>query len=201
MQLTAFRVATWDTPLWVSANRRPSRYSPGGDIVQYWALDPLTPWAELLRYHDIRSADEARELRLRPWVARFELPDDFLELTFANSKSFGLEPDWLVADDHSGCQNWALANSAIEGLVAPSAALPGTRILVLFGPRVRVSFEVAPIDVMIDVPTDPVAEIGVAVEDILRMVRWRGDPHAGHSAWLAGDPPPEPPRVRVLPLP
>jgi hypothetical protein len=42
-----YRVADWDTPLWVNPNRSPSRWWTPGAIVQYWSLHPLTPWRSI----------------------------------------------------------------------------------------------------------------------------------------------------------
>ena len=195
--VTAFRLANWDTPLWVAPNRRASRYfSAGVQVVQYWSLHPLTPWAEHLRYHGVRDPDEAGQLLVRPWVATLDLPAGLLDLTFDNAAEHGLDPGALVEDDWSECQRWAASLTA-PGLLVPSAALPGTRNLVLFGPRVRSRYGLPPTRPDLDVPCDPVAEWSVVLGDLLDRIRWRGDPHKGYEAWQAGADEPLPPIVTV----
>lgn len=196
MRVEAYRLANWDTPLWISPNRRPSRFVADGQIVQYWSLHPLTPWAEFLRFHNVTDPDEAGELLLRPWVAELQLPEDTIEVDFDNARDFGIEPEALVEEDHSRCQAWA-ASLAVPAMIVPSAALPGTRNLIVFGPRVRTRYGVEPLDPGLDVPCDPVANLSVVVEDLLLHVRWRGTPHAGHASWSTGGGPVEPPSVVV----
>ncbi len=137
--VVAFRLANWDTPLWASPNRRASRYGLAGTVVQYWSLHPLTPWAEQLRFHDVRDVAEARELMMRPWVAEIDPPRGTLEVDFAGATQHGIQPADLVDDDWSACQQWA-ASLGAPALIVPSAALPGTRTLVLLGPRVRAPY-------------------------------------------------------------
>ena len=78
---------------------------------------------------------------------------------------------------------------------------PRTKNLILFGPRVRVRYGVDPLEVGLDVPCDPVANLSVVVEDLLAHVRWRGAPHAGYDAWAAGEPSVTPPVVAVSRMP
>ncbi len=141
----AFRLANWDTPLWASPNRRESRFTSGGDVVQYWSLHPLTCWAELLRFHGVTDPSEAMELRARPWVASIEVPSDTLHVSFANAAHHGIAPAALVDDDWATCQRWASSLTA-SAIVVPSAALPGTENLVVFGPRVRSRYGLTPFD-------------------------------------------------------
>lgn len=193
----AFRLANWDTPLWVSPNRRDSRFVvAGGEIVQYWCLHPLSCWAEHLRFHGIRDPLEAKELTSRPWVASLSLPDDTAHLTFDNAASEGIDPDALVDEDWTRCQRWAAARRP-AAIVVPSAALPGTTNVVIFGKRVRAPYGVAPFDPAVDVPSDPVADISTVVPTLLPHVRWRGEPHGGYEAWMRGEPEPVPPLVRL----
>lgn len=133
--LTAFRFSNWDTPLWASANRRPGRFGVVGDTVQYWCLHPFGCWAEHLRLHNITDLDEAAELRPRPWVARVPPVPEIPRLTSDNAASHGLDAESLVDDDWSACQRWARVNAGLGAVIAPSAALPGTENLILFGPR------------------------------------------------------------------
>jgi hypothetical protein len=195
--VAAFRISSWDTPFWINVNRRDSRYAIAGQrIVQYWSLHPLNCWAEHLRFHNVRDPDEARELLARPWVADIDVPAGTLDVSFETAQDHGLEPAALIDENWAACQRWAAGIEAPAFLV-PSAALPGTVNLVVFGERVRSRWGVDPVDPAIDTPTEPVADLAEVMPDLLRAVRWRGEPHAGYEAWLHGDPSPEPPLVRL----
>lgn len=188
MATTLYRISNWDTPLWANPNRRPGRYNRvPGRTTQYWALDPLTPWAEYLRFHDVRDEDDYLDLRLRVWAAEVTLPADTLQISFENAAVHGLDADALVDDNWTRCQHWAdgLESTA---LVVPSAALPGTSNVVLFGERVRVPYSWTPIDPMREMSCDAVVEVGIGLPDLQRHVRWRGEPHAAFAAWQAGLP-------------
>ena len=193
--VVGYRVADWDTPLWANPNRSQSRFSLAGAAVQYWSLHPLTPWAEYLRGLNLRDPDDAVEIRLRPWAAELEVADDIVDLTFANAAVHGLEARDLVDDNWRRCQDW-VATVRPPGLFVPSAALPGTTNVILFGERVRSRYGVGPLQPDIDVPCDPVADSGVVPLGLLPHVRWRGSTHAGLEAWRRGDdqplPPPDP---------
>jgi hypothetical protein len=193
----AFRLANWDTPFWVNPNRRASRYmDASAGIIQYWSLHPLAPWAEQLRALNMREPVEALELRLRPWAASLSLPEGVLRISFDNAAAHGIDPAALVDDDWTACQRWAAGIDA-PGLIVPSAALPGTENVVMFGPRVRSRWGIRPVDPSVDVPADPVADRGIGFTELLAHVRWRGTPHAGYEAWRQGLSAPAPPRVEV----
>ena len=181
--IVAYRLAGWDTPLWVSPNRRAGRFHAGGDPpTQYWSLHPMTPWAELLRYDDRRTPGEAADLRARLWVGRLELAG-VRRIGFADAGRVQLAPHDLVADDWSACQSLARRlrsrRRAPTGLRVPSAALPGTENLVLFGERVAVPYDAEPVDAALDVPVAHAAEAATALAELLPRVRWRGTPHLG----------------------
>lgn len=129
-RVVGYRVADWDTPLWISPNRSPTRWGTPGAIVQYWSFHPLTPWAEYFRGMNVRSADEAAEIILRPWTAELDLPDDVVDLSFDAVGGLGLPPEALVDDDWTACQSWVAATRP-SALLVPSAALPGTTNVVL----------------------------------------------------------------------
>lgn len=157
----------------------------------------MTCWAEHLRFHGIRDVVGARELRSRPWAASVELPADYVHLTFDNADKYGIAPSALIDDDWRECQDWIATRGPLDALIAPSAALPGTENLVMFGPRVRSRWHISPRDPSLEVPCEPIADIAQVVEDLLSHVRWRGTGHAGYEAWTRGQPQPLPPRVRV----
>ena len=69
----------------------------------------------------------------------------------------------------------------------PSAALPGTDNVVLFGERAAAPYLVDPLGA-VDVPASPTAEAGRPPLGVLERVRRRGAPHAALEAWRAGEP-------------
>jgi RES domain-containing protein len=194
MDLVAFRIAAWDTPLWVLPNRRAARYNDAGSgSTQYLSLHPLTPWAEMLRAEDLREPDEVAELRPPLWAIRVALAEaGVLELTFDNAGDYGLEPADLVARDHGPCRGFARLlredPAAPKALIVPSAALPGTRNLVILEPRVAIPYAWEPID-QGDLPTALTAEDGGCPRGLADLVHYRGTRkrHAGLAAWRRGD--------------
>lgn len=194
--LHAWRLAAWDTPLWVSPNRSAGRFNAEGHgPVQYWSLHPLTPWAEHLRAHGIDRVERLRDLRIRAWVGRFDL--DPTRVGFAQAHEYQLDPGDLVADDYTACQHLGgrlLAEQRAVALEVPSAALPGTRNLVIFGARAASPYAVDAVD-DVDVPTTVTAEDGHSLEGLVDVVCYVGQPHAELAAWQEGRPfaTPEPP--------
>jgi hypothetical protein len=135
---------------------------------------------------------------MRPWACRLDLADEIgvVQLTFDAAEGLGIAPDALVDDDWSRCQRWAEQQPDLRVLIAPSAALPGTENLILFGPKLRVGWSSASLGSR-DVRTEPVADLADVVVDLLGSVRWRGEPHLGYEAWVEGRRQPPAPRVRV----
>jgi RES domain-containing protein len=192
MEVVAYRLAGWDTPLWASPNRRAGRFHAEGDPpTQYWSLHPMTPWAELLRYDDRRTPEEADDVRARLWVGRLEL-DGVRRIGFADASRVQLVDADLVDDDWSACQ--ALARRLRSrrrgpvGLRVPSAALPGTENVVLFGERVAAPYQVDPVDRRLDVPVAHAAESARPLAELLPFVRWRGEPHPGDVTFAQPSP-------------
>lgn len=195
-----WRLAAWDTPLWASPNRAAGRYNAEGDgPVQYWSLHPLGPWAEHLRAHGIDGVERLRQLRVRAWAAQFHVEP--ARLGFDEASRYGLDPEDLVADDHTACQQLGarlLADGEPAAMEVPSAALAGTRTLVVFGARVASPFGVAPVG-KVDVPTTVSADDGHALETLLAQVRHLGQPHAELAAWRRGETLPAPDLPTPLP--
>jgi hypothetical protein len=188
LQLIGFRVSGWDEPFWVNENRWARRFNePLMGPVQYWSLHPLTPWAEILRGQGIQTSEESAEIRQRLWVARFEVDAD--RVTFDTAASFGLEPEQLISDDHGACRRLGEQRLDLElpnALTVPSAALPGTENLVVFGPLVSSPYSAEPLSPD-DVPVSVAADLARPPETLLPLVRHHRDPHDEYVAWSRGD--------------
>lgn len=184
--LVAYRIAAWDTPFWVSPNRAARRFNKHGrGPVQYWSLHPLTPWAEVIRGQGLDHIADVNELRQRVWVARFIFPP-VTDIAFDSAPDFGLEPRHLVSDDYGACQDFGdtclRAPDQPKVISVPSAALPGTRNLVIFGPRVMVPYLMEPLGLE-DSPASIVAEEALPPEALIPLVRHFGEEHEGLTAW------------------
>jgi RES domain len=191
VELVAFRLANYETPLWSVPNFSAGRYNePDVGFTQYLSLHPLTPWAELLRNEDRRTREQAVLMRYPLWALRLRFDEPPLELTFDNVRDFGLDADNLVADDHAPCR--ALAQTFRAGgpstFIAPSAALPGTKNLVVLEPHVLAPWNQVPID-EIDWPGSLASQDGRCPEGLWDLVHYRGTgrKHAGFEAWENGD--------------
>ncbi|CAN5748964.1 hypothetical protein BH20ACT23_BH20ACT23_10180 [soil metagenome] len=178
MKLLGFRVSDWDEPFWVNENRGPRRFNkPFMGPVQYWSLHPLTPWAEVLRGLGIRTPEETAEIRQRLWVARFEIEAD--HLTFDTAESFEMEPEQIISDDYEACQQLGEQRLNLElpnAFTVPSAALPGTDNLVVFGPLVRSPYSAEALSPE-DVPASIAADYARPPETLVPLVRHIGEPH------------------------
>ena len=191
MELVAFRLANYETPLWAVENFSGGRYNAAGSgFTQYLSLHPLTPWAELLRSEDRRTRDRAILMRYPLWAIRAQVKDDAFHLTFDNAADFGLDPGDLVDDDYGPCR--ALAEAFRSGgptaFTAPSAALPGTTNLIVLEPQVLVSWNQVPLD-EIDWPGSMTSQEGRCPESLWDQVHFRsaGTKHPGLEAWERGD--------------
>ncbi len=186
--MICFRLADYATPLRVVPASQPARYHTGDEDepTQYLALHPLGPLAELMRNNDLRTVEQLRAVRTRTWA--LDIPADQIPaIEFENAADFGVSPVDLVADDRSACHNLAarLRGNGVRGVVVPSAALPGTRNLVLFGPRVAAPYLTEPVSTL-DAPASITAQDERPLASLLDIVRFQGDPHPGLEAWEEG---------------
>lgn len=189
-ELAGFRLASWDTPLRANPNRQAGRWnSAGSGATQYISLHPLAPWAEYLRWHGIRDWERARQLRLGIWAIRVIL-DDILDVTFETAEQLSLQPEGLIADDWAPCQAAAerlrADRAAPKVLRTPSAALPGTKGLVILEPRVAIPYSFEPID-RVDMPVTLVAAGARPPQSVLGLVRHRGESHPELETWARGE--------------
>jgi RES domain-containing protein len=188
-ELVGFRVASWDTPLRVNPNRQAGRWNHANSApTQYIALHPLGTWAEYLRWHELRSSEQLQQLRLGVWAIR-ALVEDLVSVDFENAAEIGLRAEDLVSNDWSACQAAAerLRNDrgAPKALLVPSAALPGSKNLVILEARVGVPFNFQPTD-SVDTPVTLAAAGARAPSSLLSLVRYRDERHAEYVAWLEG---------------
>lgn len=185
--MICYRFATYATPLRTVPAGLPARYSRGDEDepTQYLALHPLGPLAELMRNADLRTPEQVRAVQTRTWALDVP-PDDLPEIAFDTADQFGITAEELVADDRSACQQLAAQlRGPVAGIVVPSAALPATRNVVLFGPRVAAPYLTEPVSTL-DIPASITAEHGRPLVSLLDIVRFVGDPHPALQAWQQG---------------
>jgi hypothetical protein len=189
--VVAYRHAAYDTPWWVMPSTRAGRFNRAfeDEATQYLSLHPLGPTAERLR-HGMSGPDLdlADEMLLNLWAVLVD--DDGVEsVTFDNSTSFGINPDDLVGDNFQPTQHLAaqLRAAGAAGLRAPSAALPGTENLVLFGARVANPYLDLP-SIPEECQTGHITDGARPAQEVLPLVCWQGTPHSALEHWkVTGD--------------
>jgi RES domain-containing protein len=136
-----YRITSYDVPLWVNPNRRSGRWNiAGSHCTQYTCTDSEAPFAEALRHENLRSEEEASHYSTTLWQLQIDAGAIVDYGSFELAESAGFDPEALVEDDHERCQAEAqwLRGRGARGILSPSAALPGSKSLTLFGPRVCV---------------------------------------------------------------
>ncbi len=181
----AYRVTSYDVPLWVNPNRRSGRWNIAGwEPTQYMALDTEAPFAEVLRHEDLRTEEAASHFSATEW--QLQVDDAMLVdySTFELADAAGFDAQALVEDDHERCQaeaRWLLSEGA-RGILSPSAALPGSTNLTLFGPRVRVPWGCAA-GLASSIPAQPLVT-GHPPRGLTARVRYFGQPEPLVEAYL-----------------
>lgn len=172
-----YRATTYDTPLWVSPNSRPGRWSHPEDstIAQYCTLDVASAIGEMVRFENLRQIEEARELRVNVWELRIDegAIADYSTPARASGQGFAWEP--LLSDAWDGCQTEGrrIVNAGGRGVLAPSAALPQGVALTLFGPRTEIAWQVEP-SLSIQVPARHILR-GAPGDHLVRDTRFFDD--------------------------
>jgi RES domain-containing protein len=180
LELMAYRATSYDVPLRPSANRRSGRWNTvRSGTAQYLCLDSEAPYAEKLRHEDLRTEQLAATYRTGLWV--LQVNEGFVVdySTFEKAEAAGFPPDALVDDNHERCQKEAqrLQDLGAGGVLSPSAALPGSTNLTLFGPRVPVKWGAKTAGVASAVPAQRLAE-GSPPTGLVGRVRFFGMNHA-----------------------
>jgi RES domain-containing protein len=186
----AYRVSGYPAPLWSFPNPSEGRWNRAGSgPAQYLGLHPMTPWAETLRNLDRRTPDDALDLRVPLWAFVVELADDPVEIHYSDMPAHGLDPEDLVADDRTACQALAasLVAAGVTSIVVPSAALPGTRNLVVFDAATVIDYHETPVAPE-DYPAALLEQDGHCACGLWGLVHYKSSPvrHAELEAFLSG---------------
>lgn len=183
--VTAFRIADWITPVRVNGHRSAGRFNRPGEVTQYCCLHPLGPWAEFVRREDPTEA-LLGQFRHRLWAVRVELRGA-VHVDWDTAPSWGISPDDLVADDYRPCHELAdrLRERGVRVAVVPSAALPGTRNVVVLAPQAPAPYNAEPVGPE-DCPCALLAEDATVPATVLPLVRRVGEPHAELDSWRRG---------------
>lgn len=171
----------------------------GDGYAQYLSESPPGAWAELIRYYRIRSRDFAAEQQRNLWLIYVEETDIADLGSFDAWEACGLDPA-LAIGPHADCQRLVveLHDAGYRGVLSPSAALPDTINLTLFGPRYE---HVMNSDPRAWVNPDPstwlacqlAAATAAPPVDLITQTCFAGEPHFGYRGWLAAKGRPMPP--------
>lgn len=142
LELVAYRGISGLRPLWWTPNLGFGRWHGAGQPlpVQYLSTHPMGPLAEQARHAGVDQPEELRQLRRNVFALRVRL-EHVVELSFEVAAAGGMDPGALVGPPSSYpvCSEWlgtmAAGAAQLDGLLVPSAALPGTRTLVIVGKR------------------------------------------------------------------
>ncbi len=181
----AFRYSNYDTPFWARPNSEPGRWHRAGDEpTQYLSTTVEGAWAELIRAAEITTEPEVALVRMPMWVAQIHLNHLADYGTFERAAAAGFPADALVDEDYSRCQaeGRRLREAGFQGILSPSAALPGTTNLTIFGPRIASSWNVRPV-LSSSTPATEIA-VGSPPEGIVDRVRQRGTTHTSLEIYL-----------------
>ena len=103
MKVVAYRHAAYDSPWWAYPSSREGRFHRAGiDTIQYLALHPLGPAAEMLR-HNLGPTGNADDALLNLWAAAVDL-EEVVVISFDDCASHGITADELVGDDYTPTQ-------------------------------------------------------------------------------------------------
>jgi len=202
--LVVYRANAHPDAMW-SAPSPAGRFNPAGTgPTQYFAEHPLGALAERIRSVErylgrpLQADDPLYStLTSHLWVLKVDVSEMF-DLTFSTARLVGLTATQLVEDDlghtqRAGEQYGRLASSFSKVWRYPSAALPGTTNIVVFGARRMVPYDLNPTS-RLQIPGSLAAAQAVAPVELAGVMRHFGEPHAGLRAWVSGN-------VYVLPQP
>jgi hypothetical protein len=182
----AHRYSSFDTPFWVRENSQAGRWHrPGDGPTQYLSLSTDGAWAELIRSEELRTEDEVAMVSVSMWAALLDEGVIANYSTFEQAERSGFDPGALVSEDYEQCQSEGarLRKEGFSGVIAPSAALPGTLNVTLFGARVMSTWD-RPKLLASSIPAMILTK-GAPPPGLLLRVRRLGTPHGGLVEHLA----------------
>jgi RES domain-containing protein len=182
----AHRYSSYDTPFWVRENSQAGRWHrPGDGPTQYLSQSTDGAWAELIRNEELRAEDEVAMVSVSMWAVLIEEGVIADYSTFELAERAGFDPAALVSEDWQRCQREGarLRAERFSGVIAPSAALPGTLNATLFGPRMMSTWD-RPKFLASSIPATVITK-GAPPPGLLSRVRRLGAPHSGLVQHLA----------------
>jgi hypothetical protein len=122
------------------------------------------------------------------WVAEVQVHWIADYGSFEKAEVAGFAPAALIDDDFSRCQQEGrrLRDAGFQGVLAPSAALPGSLNLTLFGPRIASTLHLRPL-LASSIPAAKIA-VGAPPEGVVDRVRHRGERHSLYEEFRTGVP-------------
>ncbi len=181
----AYRYANYDSPFWVRTSSEPMRWHiPEDGPTQYLSLSSDGAWSELIRAEELTSEDEITMVRMKFWQVRVSQSKIVDYSNFAIAETCGFSPEALIDDDYERCQREGrrLRNEGYNGVLAPSAALPGATNLTLFGKRVRIAWDNTP-PLCSTVPAQVLVR-GAPPPGLVNKVRFKGQTHDDYEGYL-----------------
>jgi len=176
----AFRWSDYDVPLWTRPNSTGLRWNRARrDATQYLSLTTDGSWAELIRSERLLTEADLRLVSMPVWVLQIRETKLADYSTFEKAQDAGFPPDALVSEDYERCQAEAerLRGRGFRGVLAPSAALPGAVNLTLFGRRLAVPWDYPETALMASFVRAKRLAVGRPPDELLPLVRQRGEPH------------------------
>jgi len=140
-------------------------------------------WAELIRNEELTTEDEVAMVSVQMWAVAVNLAMIVDYSTFDQAGADGFAPEALVDEDHARCQQEGarLRQLGYNGVLAPSAALPGAINLTLFGARMASTWNRPPL-LASSLPASVITK-GAPPPGLLTQVRKIGAPHTGFVAY------------------
>jgi hypothetical protein len=182
----AHRYSSYDTPFWVRENSQAGRWHrPGDGPTQYLSLSTDDAWAELIRNEELRAEDEVAMVSVSMWAVLIEEAVIANYSTFEQAERSGFDPAALVSENYEPCQREGvrLRKEGFSGVMAPSAALPGTVNVTLFSARMMSTWD-RPKFLASSIPATIITK-GAPPPGLLPRVRRLGASHSGLVEHLA----------------